>query len=49
MIFAKSFEEVSPSRFEGKLFNGSMYARTNYLGAHPLLSEPGGDAFPWLD
>lgn len=33
MIFAKSFEEVSPDRFEGKLFNGSLYARTNYLGS----------------
>lgn len=33
MIYAKSFREVSPSRFEGKLFNGSMYARTNYLGS----------------
>ncbi|MBH67827.1 MAG: hypothetical protein CMM58_05690 [Rhodospirillaceae bacterium] len=33
MIFANSFEKVKDSRFEGKLFNGSMYARTNYLGA----------------
>jgi hypothetical protein len=33
MIFAKSFNEVSPDRFEGKLFNGLLYARTNYLGS----------------
>jgi hypothetical protein len=33
MIFAKSFAEVGADRFEGKLFNGSMYARTNYLGS----------------
>ncbi|MBT3534778.1 MAG: hypothetical protein HN478_12925, partial [Rhodospirillaceae bacterium] len=32
MIFAKSFREVSPDRFVGKLFNGHTYARTNYLG-----------------
>lgn len=32
MIMAKSFGEVSSSRFEGRLFNGSIYARTNYLG-----------------
>ena len=33
MIFAKSFRKASPERFEGKLFNGSLYARTNYLGS----------------
>ena len=33
MIFAKSFQEVSADRFVGKLFNGEMYARTNYLGS----------------
>ena len=33
MIFTKSFNEVSPDRFEGKLFNGLLYARTNYLGS----------------
>ncbi len=32
MIFAKSFREVSPDRFVGRLFNGHTYARTNYLG-----------------
>ena len=32
MIFAKSFTDVSPDRFVGKLFNGYKYARTNYLG-----------------
>ena len=32
MIFAKSFSEVSGGRFEGRLFNGYTYARTNYLG-----------------
>ena len=32
MIFARSFAEVSPDRFVGKLFNGYNYARTNYLG-----------------
>lgn len=33
MIFAKSFGEVSPGRFVGKLFNGSLYARTNFIGS----------------
>jgi hypothetical protein len=33
MIFAKSFAEVTPDRFVGKLFNGETYARTNYLGS----------------
>jgi len=33
MIIAKSFHEVSADRFVGKLFNGEMYARTNYLGS----------------
>jgi len=33
MIFAKSFADVRPNRFEGKLFNGLLYARTNYLGS----------------
>jgi hypothetical protein len=33
MIFARSFNDVSPNRFEGKLFNGLLYARTNYLGS----------------
>jgi len=33
MIFAKSFTEVTPDRFVGKLFNGETYARTNYLGS----------------
>ena len=33
MIFAKSFQDVSPDRFVGKLFNGELYARTNYLGS----------------
>ena len=31
-IFAKSFTEVSGLRFEGRLFIGYTYARTNYLG-----------------
>jgi hypothetical protein len=33
MIFAKSYREVGPDRFVGKLFNGETYARTNYLGS----------------
>jgi len=33
MISAKSFRNVRQDRFEGKLFNGSLYARTNYLGS----------------
>ena len=33
MAFVKSFEEAAGSRFEGKLFNGSLYARTNYIGS----------------
>lgn len=33
MIQAKSFQDANPSRFEGRLFNGSIYARTNYLGS----------------
>lgn len=33
MIQAKSFQDASPSRFEGRLFNGSIYARTNYMGS----------------
>ena len=33
MIHAKSFAEVTPDRFVGKLFNGETYARTNYLGS----------------
>ena len=32
MIFARSFADVNPDRFVGKLFNGYNYARTNYLG-----------------
>ena len=32
MIFARSFADVNPDRFVGKLFNGYNYARTNYQG-----------------
>lgn len=33
MITAISHSDVSPSRFEGEIFNGTKYARTDYLGS----------------